>query len=117
MNEMDTTGWIRAKIARTRANQQIAQAGTGIAERDLKRAVSASYIRLLLSRRLVTAIESSLAESSSFEQRVRKLFAGGEAARADVVKASAQVAILKQTLTQTNLAARLANQDLASFWT
>src|SRR5260221_11328836 len=83
LQEIDTSGRIRAEIARARANQQIAQAGTGIAERDLKRAVSASYIRLLLSRRLVTAIESSLAESSSFEQRVRKLFAGGEAARAD----------------------------------
>ncbi|MEP7362712.1 MAG: TolC family protein [Acidobacteriota bacterium] len=115
--EIDTSGRIRAEIARARANQRAAQASTGIAERDLKHAVGLAYYRLLLARRLVEAIRSSLQESESFEQRVKRLEAGGEAARADVVKASAQVAILRQTLTSAELAATLANQDLAAFWT
>jgi outer membrane protein TolC len=115
--EIDTSGRIRAEIARARANQQAAQASAGIAERDLKRAVSLAYYRLLLSRRLVEAIRSSLAESQTFERRVKALAEGGEAARADVVKASTQVAILRQTLTSAELAATLANQDLAAYWT
>lgn len=115
--EIDISGRIRAELARARANQQAAQAGSGIAERDLKRAVSNAYYRLLLSRRLVDALQSSLAESQAFERRVKLLAAGGEAARADVVKASAQVAILQQTLTSAHLAATLSNQDLAAYWT
>lgn len=115
--EIDTSGRIRAELARARANQQVAQASAGIAERDLKRAVSLAYYRLLLARRIVDAVNSSLAESQSFEKRVKLLAEGGEAARADVVKASTQAAILRQTLTSAQLAATLANQDLAAYWT
>ena len=115
--EIDTSGRIRAEMARARADQQAAQASAGIAERDLKRAVSQAYYRLLLARKLVVAIRSSLEESQAFEHRVKLLAEGGEAARADVVKASTQVAILRQTLTSAELAATLANQDLAAYWT
>jgi outer membrane protein len=115
--EIDTSGRIRAEIARARANQQAAQASAGIVERDLKRAVSLAYYRLLLSRRLVNAIQSSVVESQNFEQRVKLLAESGEASRADVVKASTQSAILRQTLTSAELAATLANQDLAAYWT
>ena len=55
MQEIDTSGRIRAEVARALANQRAAQASTAIAERDLKRAVSAAYYRLLLSRRLAVA--------------------------------------------------------------
>ncbi|MEO8025481.1 MAG: TolC family protein [Bryobacteraceae bacterium] len=115
--EIDTSGRIRAEVARARANQQAAQASAGIAERDLKRAVSLAYYRLLLARRIVTAVHSSLDESQAFEKRVKQLEQGGEAARADVVKASTQVSILRQTLSSAQLAAMLANQDLAAYWT
>ncbi len=115
--ELDVSGRIRAEIARARFNQAVSQASAGIAERDLRRAVGNSYYRLLLSRRLVEALNSSLAESQGFERRVKLLAAGGEAARADVVKASAQVAILRQTLTSAQLAVTLSNQDLAAYWT
>jgi len=115
--EIDTSGRIRAEIARARANQRVAQASAGIAERDLKRAVSFAYYRLLLARRIADAVQSSLVESQAFEKRVKLLAEGGEAARADVVKASSQTAILRQTLTSARLAATLANQDLAAFWT
>src|SRR5436190_23675400 len=66
MQEIDTSGRIRAEVARALANQRAAQASTAIAERDLKRAVSAAYYRLLLSRRLAVALESSLTESQNF---------------------------------------------------
>lgn len=117
LQEIDSSGRIRAEIARARANQQAAQASSGIAERDLKRAVSQAYYRLLLARRLVGAIHQSLEETQAFETRVKLLAEGGEAARADVVKASNQVAILRQALTSAELAATLANQDLAAYWT
>ena len=58
-----------------------------------------------------------MAESESFEQRTKLLFEHGEAARADVVKASSQVAFLRQSLREAELQARLTNQALASFWT
>lgn len=70
--EIDTSGRIRAEIARARANQQVSQASVGIAQRDLKRAVSQAYYRLLLARRLVGVVNSSLAESQNFEQRVHQ---------------------------------------------
>jgi len=117
LQEIDTSGRIRAEIARARANQNVAQASAQIVERDLKRAVSLAYYRLLLARRIADAISSSLTESQAFERRVKLLAEGGEAARADVVKSSTQVAILRQTLTAARLAATLANQDLAAYWT
>jgi outer membrane protein TolC len=117
MQEIDTSGRLRAEFARARAQQQAAGASVGIAERDLKRAVGAAYYRLLLARHLVTAVREVLAESEAFEHRVQLLSQAGEAARADVVKASAQVAFLRQALLSADLAAKLANQDLAAFWT
>jgi outer membrane protein TolC len=115
--EIDTSGRIRAELARARANQQAARASAGIAERDLKRAVSNAYYRLLLTRRIVDALVASITESENFEQRVKQLAANGEAARADVVKASSQLAGLRQALISARLAATLANQDLAAYWT
>lgn len=115
--EIDTSGRIRAELARARANQQAARASAGIAERDLKRAVSNAYFRLLLTRRITDALVASITESENFEKRVKLLTANGEAARADVVKASSQLAGLRQALISARLAATLANQDLAAYWT
>jgi outer membrane protein TolC len=87
-----------------------------IARRDLRRAVSLAYYRLLLARRLAAVITDALAESRNFEQRTRLLVENGEAARADLVKASAQVASSQQALNTAETEATLANQELASFW-
>lgn len=54
-------------------------------------------------------------QRASCGERARLLSDAGEAARADVVKASTQVAFLRQSLTSAELAATLANQDLAAF--
>lgn len=115
--EIDTSGRLRAEYSRARALGDAASASVVIAERDLRRAVSSAYYRLLLARHLAGAIRESLAESRQFAERTETLAAAGEAARADVVKASAQVAFLTQALSTAELAAELANQDLASYWT
>ena len=115
--EIDTSGRLRAGYERARAGQDAAAASLGIAGRDLKRGVAAAYYRVLLARHLASAIGSSLAESEAFERRVRLLADAGESARADLVKASAQAAFLRQSVGTADLAASLANQDLASFWT
>lgn len=117
IQEIDTSGRLRADLARARATQDAASASVAVAERDLRKAVSDSYYRTLLARHIETALKTSLAESEAFEQRVNLLWKGGEAARADVVKASAQTAFLRQAADTAQLAARLANQELASFWT
>jgi outer membrane protein TolC len=114
---IDTSGKLRAELARARSEREAAQQSVRISERDLRKAVTASYYRLVLARRLVDVAKSTLAEAQSFESRTRKLNAGGEAARADVVKAQAAVAFLQQTLQGAELDAETANHDLASYWT
>jgi outer membrane protein TolC len=104
-------------MERARADRAAASANLGMTQRDLKRAVTAGYYRLLLARHLSDAIRASLDEARSFEKRARLLAEHGEAARADVVKASAETAFLEQSLNAAELDAQLANFDLASFWT
>ncbi len=115
--EFDTSGRLRAELQRARAGQDAARVNFEIARRDLRRGVIIAYYRLLLTRHLVTVVGESLQESLSFEKRAKLLFEGGEVARADLVKASAQVAFLQQALNAAELEAKLANQELASFWT
>jgi outer membrane protein TolC len=115
--EFDTSGRLRAEMARARAGQDAAGASFALAQRDLKRAVSTAYYRALLTRRLASAANDALAESESFERRTRLLVEAGESARADLVKASAQSAFLRQTLNAAELEARTAGMELASFWT
>jgi len=115
--QIDTSGRLRAALERARADQDAARAGLGIAGRDLKRTVTASYYRLLLARHLVQVDRDVLAESQSFEKRTRLLAEHGEVAQADVIKAGAEAAFLEQALNAAELEEKLANHDLASFWT
>jgi outer membrane protein TolC len=115
--ELDTSGRLRADLQRARAVEGAATASIGIAQRDLKRAVAAAYYRLLLTRRLVKVAGDALDESRSFERRSQLLFQNGEAARADVVKAQSQTAVLEAALKSAQTEAELANYELAAFWT
>ena len=115
--EVDTSGKLRAALARARADQDAAAANVGIVRRDLKRAVTAAYYRLLLTRRLIRVAQDALLEAQSFERRARLLFENGEVAQGDVIKAAAQVAFLQQISNNAQLDAQIANHDLASFWT
>ena len=115
--EFDTSGRLRADLARARVAGDLAGTSLALTERDLKRAVTTAYYRALLTRRIARIVQEALAESQSFEKRTKLLFGGGEAAQADVVKASAQTAFLEQALNAAELEATLASQELASFWT
>jgi outer membrane protein TolC len=115
--ELDTSGRLRAAYARAKVDRDTAEAGVKISERDLRRAVTISFYRVLVTRKLAESAQALLAEAQSFEVRVKALFGGGEAAQADVIKASAQVAAFDQLKSVADLDARLANQELASYWT
>lgn len=115
--EFDTSGRLRADMTRARVAQEIAATSVAVTQRDLRRAVTTAYYRALLTRRIVRIIEDALTESRSFESRTKLLFQSGEAAQADLVKASAQVAFLQQAVNAAELEADLAKQELASFWT
>ena len=115
--EVDTSGRLRAELARAKADQDAAAAGVVLSQRDLRRAVAASFYRLGLARKLIQVANDSLVEARNFEQRNQILVEQQEAARADLVKASAQVAFFEQALSAAELEAKLANHELASFWT
>ena len=115
--EFDTSGRLRADLARARVARDLAGASLALTERDLTRAVTTSFYRALLTRRIARIVQDALTESQAFEKRTKLLFGGGEAAQADVVKASAQTAFLEQALNAAELEATLASQELASFWT
>ena len=115
--EVDTSGRLRALLARAHADQDVAAATLGITQRDLRRLVTTVFYQLQLERRLVQAAQDTLAEARSFEARTQLLLKNGEAAQGDLVKASAQVAFLEQALSAAELQALVANHTLASFWT
>jgi outer membrane protein TolC len=115
--ELDISGRLRANLARARAEREVAGANVIIAQRDLRRGVTAAYYRLLLTRHLAQALRDAVAEAESFERRTKLLLENGEAAQADLVKASAGVALLRHSLSAAELDAELANHELAWFWT
>src|SRR5262249_15841989 len=115
--ELDTSGRLRGALARAKADRDFAPANVQIQERDLKRPVTAAYYRVLLAKHVRDTAQSSLDEAKRFENLTQQLLAGGESARADVVKAHAQSAISAQFLEQADLEYRTANHDLASYWT
>jgi outer membrane protein len=117
VQELDISGRLRAELARARADRDAATASLNLSQRDLKRAVSASFYRVLLARHLVQSAKDALAEAQAFADRARLLFENGEAAQADVFKALSEVAFLEQNLSAAQLDSDVANHDLASFWT
>jgi outer membrane protein TolC len=117
VQDLDVSGKLRAELARARADRDAAAATLNLNQRDLKRAVSVSFYRLLLARHLVQCAKDALEEGQEFANRTQLLFDKGEASRADVVKASSEVAFLEQNLNGAQLDAEIANHDLASYWT
>jgi outer membrane protein len=115
--EVDTSGRLRAQLARARADQDGAAAGMVLSQRDLRRAVATSFYRLALAQKLIQVARENLTEAQSVERRSQLLVENQEAARADLVKASAEVAFFEQAVNAAELQARLADHELASFWT
>jgi outer membrane protein TolC len=114
---IDSSGRTRAEVARARADQQRAEVGVRISQRDIRRLVTTAYYRLLLARRLVRVTRDAAMEAQRFQELTNTLFGGGEVAQADVIKSSADVAFQLQAVNNAELEAQLANHDLASFWT
>ncbi|MFN8009441.1 MAG: TolC family protein [Terriglobia bacterium] len=115
--EIDTSGRLRATMAKAKADQEAATVTLGIARRDLRRLVTVAFFQLLLARHLVEAAQNTLDEARRFETRTGLLLKKGEASEGDLAKASAQVAFFEQALSNAELQAQLANHALASFWT
>jgi len=115
--EIDISGRLRASRDRASADQAASAAALGIAQRDIRRAVAGSYFRALLTRHLAAAAREALAESTAFESRTKLLFAGGEVARADLVKAEGQTAALEQSVAAADLDSEVALHELLAFWT
>ncbi|MEO8100384.1 MAG: TolC family protein [Acidobacteriota bacterium] len=114
---VDTSRRVHAEIDRARADLRLAQAQLVISQRDVRRLVNTAYFRLLLARRLVLVTRDALAEAQRFQNLTTQLFNGGEAAQADVIKASADTLFQQQAVSNAELEAQLANHELASFWT
>lgn len=114
---LDTSGRLRAGLARARSDLEAANVNVEISQRDLRRLVTTAYYRLLLARRLVEVARTTLAEAQEFESKTRARFSGGEVAQADVVKAAADVASLQLSFSSAETEGQLANHDLAAFWT
>lgn len=115
--EVDTSGRLRAQLSRAKADQDAAAVNIVLSQRDLRRAVAASFYRLTLARKLIQVARDNLTEAQSFESRTRLLVENQEVARVDLVKASSQVAFFEQAVNASELEAKLANHELASFWT
>jgi outer membrane protein len=115
--EVDSSGRLRAILARAQADRDAANANLILSVRDLKRVVAAGYYHVLLARKLATSAQANLKEAKAFEDRVRLLVNAGEASQADLTKASLETAVFEQTLAESNLEMELANHELASFWT
>jgi outer membrane protein len=114
--EVDLSGRLRAGVTRAHAEEDAAGAELQIQRRDLRRLVATAYHRALLARRLVQVGAGALAEAEQFAQRTELLAQKGEAARADLVRAAAQVAALRQSHRAALLEAQLTNQELAAFF-
>jgi outer membrane protein TolC len=61
--DIDTSGRLRAQMARARADADAAAANILLSQRDLKRAITAAYYRLLLARHMVQVSRDSLKEA------------------------------------------------------
>jgi outer membrane protein TolC len=79
-----------ADYRRAQAAEAVARAQADIAARGLIAVVVQAYYGVLVAQRKLANAEQSLAEASDFLDITRKQEQGGEAARADVVKAQIQ---------------------------
>jgi outer membrane protein TolC len=117
VQDVDLSGRLRAELARARAQRDAAAANLSLSDRDLRKAVTTAYYRVLLSRHIVRVTQDALNEARSFESRTRLLSEKGEVAQADVTKASSDVAFQQQAVNAAELESQIADHELASFWT
>ncbi len=115
--EIDLSGRLRAALARGRAEVAAAQARTTLTRRDLRLAVREAFFTTLEARHNAQAAQRGVDEAETFSRRTRLMAEQGEAARADVVKAEAQLAARRRELYAAQTAALNAGLGLKFFWT
>jgi outer membrane protein TolC len=115
--EIDVSGRLRASLERGRAEVSAAQGRTAITRRDLRLAVREAYYATLEARHNAEAAERAVEEAEAFVRRTRLMAEQGEAARADLVKAEAQLAARRRELYTAQTGALNAGLALKSFWT
>ncbi len=115
--EIDLSGRLRAALERSRADSAAAQSRRILTQRDLRLAVRDAYYATLEARHNVEATQRGVDEADAFARRTRQMAEQGEAARADVVKAEAQLSARRRDLFAAQTAALNAGVTLKSFWT
>lgn len=98
--EIDTSGRLKATLARNQALLASAHAGTEIARRDLIQGVGDSYFTLALSTAKRRGAESNLKAASDFETATKLQLDAGEVAPVDLVRARLQTAARRDELEQ-----------------
>lgn len=90
--EIDTSGRLKATLARNQALLASAHAGTEIARRDLIQGVGDTYFTLALSTAKRRGAEGNLKAASDFEAATKLQLDAGEVAPVDLVRARLQTA-------------------------
>jgi outer membrane protein TolC len=97
------------------AGEAIARARVQIAQRGLTATVVQNYYAMAVAARHIASLQRGLNEASHFLDITRKQEAGGEAARADVVKAQIEVNARERDLREARLAADKARIGFAVY--
>jgi len=93
----------RAEYRRTQAAEALARARADMAARGLFATLTQDYYGLVTAQRKLMYAEQSLRDARAFEDLTRKQEQGGEAARADVVKAQLQTQQRERDLSDAQL--------------
>jgi outer membrane protein len=88
--DLDTSGRLRATLARSRALLAAAHAGTEVARRALAQSVVEAYYGLGLAVAQSRAAEQNLLAAEEFERITSLLLSGGEVAPVDLTRAQLQ---------------------------
>ncbi|MBV8828391.1 MAG: TolC family protein [Acidobacteriaceae bacterium] len=103
----------RGEVRAAEAAEIVAKARADVAARGLKATVIGDYYAIASAQRKLANADRSLTEAQAFLDLTRKQERGGEAARADVVKAEIQVQQRRRDLGDAKLAAQKAKIALA----
>jgi outer membrane protein TolC len=103
----------RGEIRLATAAQAVAKAKTDVAARGLNSTVVQDYYAIASAQRRFRNAQRGLEEAQHFADTSRKLEAGGEVARADVIKAQLQVQARERELQDAALAVQKAKIALA----
>jgi outer membrane protein TolC len=98
--EIDTSGKLRASLARNIALVDAARAGSEVARRDLMQSVVDAYYALALATVKRRGAESNLQSALQFEENQRLQLEAGEVAPVDLVRARLQTQARRDELLQ-----------------